>query len=178
VDGFVSGLLGRIKRDQGGISLIEVMLGASILAVVLGAILSLSETTAKLAPNDDERAFVLDEARTGLNGMTRELRATTAVLASSAYSISVKVGTRDITYTCDVAHPSIAGRFRCTRQEGTQPATVAVDHVLNKASGAPVFTRNGNYVSVRLQVAAAGDRVEGHKHTITLDDGFFMRNVP
>lgn len=168
----------RVRRDERGFSLVEVLLVASVLAVVLGAILSLSATTAKLAPNDDERALVLEEARTGLNGMTRELREATSVGSTSDYSFQVNLGSRVITYACNVPHPSIAGRTQCTRKEGTSAAATVVDHVLNVATGTPVFSRSGNYAAVKLRVAAAGERTEGHKHTITLEDGFFMRNLP
>jgi len=167
-----------LARDQRGLTLIEIMVVTSILAVVLTAIFSLSETTAKLAPNDDERALVLTESRAGLNGMTRALRQATGGVVVTDYSIRVNLGSRVITYTCDVAHPTIAGRYRCTRKEGTGAAVPVVDHVLNKASGTPVFTQNGSYVRVKLLMAAAGDRAKGHKHTITLDDGVYMRNVP
>ena len=171
-------LLARLRADQRGISLIEVMTAASLLAVVLGAILSLSETTAKIAPNDDERAHVIDESRSALRGMTGEIRTAKTVVSSSAYALHVKVGATDVTWNCDVAHPSIAGRSRCTRKTGTGSAVVVVDHLINKDKGVPVFTRDGSYVSVHLQLAAAGDRVDGHKHAINLDDGAFVRNAP
>lgn len=170
-------LRARLRADERGISLVEVMIAASLLSVVLGAILALSETTAKLAPNDDERAFVIEESRTGLYGMTRELRQATQIVSSSDYATQVRLGTREITYTCDVPHPSIEGRSRCTRREGTGSSPVVVDHLINRARSTPVFTRDGNYVAVRLQLAAAGDRLEGHKHAVTLDDGAFVRNV-
>ena len=170
--------LARARRDERGISLIEVMMSASILAVVLGAIFSLSETTAKLAPNDDERALVVDEARTALVRMTRDTReASTVSVADGGYTLAVQVGGVSVTYTCNVAHPSIAGRTRCTRSQGGATAVVFADHLLNSASGSPVFTLDGNYVRVNLRVATKGVRKDGHKHTVTFDDAAYARNV-
>ena len=167
-------------RDESGLTLIEVMITASILAVILGAIYSLSEATSAHAPRDDERGQVIQESRTALYAATRELRQATAVTASSGYSFRVSIGARDITYACDVDHPTIAGQSRCTRREGTGPVTVVVDHLTNEATGTPVFVRaaGSNYAEIRFQVAAAGERREGHEHRITLHDGFYMRNLP
>ena len=164
----------RALGDERGWSLIEVLLSATILAVVLGAILSLSDTTAKIAPDDNERALLIQESRTALAGMTRELRQAGAVTSSSSTTFAATVQGKAITYDCGVAHPSIPGRWQCTRKEDANPAAVVANHLVSTA----VFDRSGNYATVRLQVAAAGDRTAGHKHTITLNDGFFMRNLP
>ena len=149
---------------------------ASILAVVLGAIFSLSETTAKLAPNDAERALVVDDARAALARITRDARqATSAVVSASGYSLTVQVGGVQITYTCNVPHPTISGRSQCTRTSGSG-SPVVVNHLVNVAAATPVFVQDGRYVRVRLRVATTGDRKNGHKHAVTLDDGAFVRN--
>jgi len=173
-------LLSRLRRrlaEERGISLIELMIAASLTTVVLGAVLSLGETTSKLAPDDDERANVMDQARTGMYTITRELRQARAVTSVTAYSVQAQVGSASVTYTCNVAHPKVAGRSICTRESDGRTTTV-VDHVLNQAQGTPVFARSGNYISVTLKVAAAGDRIDGHKSTLTLSDGLYLRNVP
>ena len=153
------------------------MLTASILSVVLGAIFSLTETTAKLAPNDDERALVVQEARAGLTRMTRDARqATSAVASTSGQSLTLALGGTTVTYHCGVAHPSIDGRSRCTRTQGTGTPVLVANHLLN-TSTSPPFVVDGSYVRMRLRVAATGDRKDGHKHTVTLDDAAFVRNV-
>ena len=151
---------------------------AAILPVILGAILSLSETTARLAPDDDERALLMDETRTGVYRMSRELRQATGNVSISAYAASFSIGATAITYDCSAPQPGVPGRSRCTRRAGSAPAAPVLGHVLNSANSTPVFARTGNYVEIRLQVAAAGDRKAGHDHTITLEDGAFMRNIP
>jgi Tfp pilus assembly protein PilW len=173
----LSTLLARL-RDERGISLIEVMMSASLLTAVLGAVLSLGETTAKLAPADDERAAVMDQARTGMYSMTRELRQARSLGTVSSYSITATLTSGTVvTYTCNVAHPTISGRSICRRTVGSSSTTV-VDQVVNQAQSTPVFTRTGNYVTVTLKVAAAGERtVGGHNSTLTLGDGFYVRNA-
>ena len=170
-------MIGARLRDERGISLIEVLMVASLLSVVLGAILSLGETTGRLAPADDERANVMDQARTGLYSMTRELRQANSVTSVSSYSIDVQAGGQPVNYTCNATHPTIAGRSICTRTGGGRTTTV-VDHVVNQAQGTSVFARSGDFLSVTLKVAAAGDRGDGHKSTLTLDDGLYLRNLP
>ena len=153
------------------------MVTASVLAVVLGAIFSLSETTAKLAPNDDERTLVVDEARSGLRQITRDARQARSIVSISDYSLRIQESSQQVTFTCNVAHPSIPGRSRCTRQSGAGNQVVIVDHLVNAAAGTPVFSRDGSFVTVRLRVATAGNRTQGHKTTVTLDDGAFVRNA-
>ena len=151
---------------------------ASILAVVLGAIFSLSETTAKLAPNDEERTLVVEEARAALTQMTRDTReATSAVASPSGYSLTLAIRGTTVTYDCGVDHPSITGRSRCTRAVGTGTPAVVADHLLNELNSQQPFIVNDSYVRLRLQIAATGDRKDGHKATITLDDAAFVRNA-
>lgn len=171
-------VLTRVRRDQRGISLIELMMTAAILSVVLGAILAVSETTAKLAPDDDERALIMQEARTGVHAMSRELRHATAVTSVADYELSFTVGTTSVTYSCTEPQPAVAGRTRCTRRQGTDPPRYLVSHVVSQANGKRIFRQTGKHIAVEVQVAAGGDRVPGHKHTITLADGAYVRNLP
>jgi len=174
----------RLARDQSGFTLVETRFVAATLAVILMAILNVSDTSQKLMPKDQERANVIDEAKTGLHGMTRELRQATAVHATSATTMEVDapfrgVSTR-ISYRCDQPHPTNRSWRRCMRVQGSSSRMV-IDRVIN--GDAPVFTyttdpQNGRitYVDVKVEVPAAGDRKDGHKHKVILDDGFYMRN--
>lgn len=174
-------IFARLSRDERGISLIEVMMTAAILSVILGAILSLSSTTVRLAPKDDERAHQMNDARAGLYRMTSELREAREPLPSTGDSVRARTETgADVTWTCGVPHPSISGRFRCTRGTTGGTAVPVIDHMTNGGSSSPVFSRSpdGRYVAATVRVAAAGDRNDGHRHTITFEDAFFMRNVP
>ena len=172
-------------RQEAGFTLIETMLTAATLSVILIAILSISDTTTKLVPKDQERAAVLREAQVGLHSMTRELRQATEVYATGPYLMDVEVPVRGtstrVSYRCDVDHPTNPAWKRCVRFEGARQTSIPVDRVINGARPVFEFTtdpQNGQitYVNANVEVPAAGDRKDGHKHKVMLDDGFYMRN--
>src|SRR4051794_37569071 len=78
-------LLRRMRREERGISLIETVITAALLSVVIGAVLSLSETSAKVVPRDTERAAVMAESQVGLYRMTRELRTASSIVSVTDY---------------------------------------------------------------------------------------------
>jgi hypothetical protein len=156
---------------------------ASLLAIVLGAILTLGETSQRIAPKESERAQVIREAQVGLHRMTRELRHAYLPPTVSGSFIQAHVaagsGSRTIKYACNVVHPTNSDYTRCLRYvvvdgiEGT--GEVVIDRVLN---GNSVFsTPSSGYVRALVEVAAAGDLQDGYDHRVVLDDGIYMRNV-
>jgi Tfp pilus assembly protein PilX len=157
-------------REEGGWSLIELMLTCVLLIIVMGGTLSLLDTSAKIAPQEQERANAIRDAQVGLARMTRELRQATQVISATASTVSVKVPvagvSQTVTYTCTDA---------CRRTQGSS-TEVVIARVLN---GSTVFTFDGgNYFEARIEVPAKGERAEGLRHDIVLDDGFYLRNVP
>ena len=182
----------RLRREQRGFSLMQLMLAVGLLSVILIAILSLTDTTAKLAPRDQERAAVLDETKAGLHRMTRELRQAHTIEISSAFDIQVRVGPqgaeKQIRYECDQIHPTNVAWRRCVRFDVTagNAQQLVLDRVLNippAGSSTPVFTYTTHpggerSVEVRIETPAAGDRKDGqHPHRVVLQDGFYLRNV-
>jgi hypothetical protein len=151
-------------HGEGGYALTELLLVASLLAVVLGAILALGETTQRIAPKETERAHVIREAQVGLHRMTRELRhayqAPTVTGASmQAHVLATSGATRTVRYDCSQAHPTDPAYTRCLRQvlSGTtwSAGEVVIDRVLN---GSAVFSLTPpDYVGARVEVAARGD---------------------
>jgi hypothetical protein len=127
--------------------------------------------------------------------MVRELRQAYQVLGTTDRSMEVLVriarnGThesRHVAYHCSDEEPG-----KCIRKEAAigQPlpvnGDVVIDRVLNWASPSPpVFTfpddaTNGirpEYVTVTVQVPAKGGRQNGRGNKLTLEDGFYARNV-
>ena len=158
-------------REEGGWSLIELMLTCVLLIIVMGGTLSLLDTSAKIAPREQERAQAIRDAQVGLARMTRELRQATQVISATASSVSVKVPvsgvSQTVTYTCTDA---------CRRIQAGRPTEIVIARVQN---GSTVFTFDGgNYFEARIEVLARGERNEGLRHKIVLDDGFYLRNVP
>jgi type II secretory pathway pseudopilin PulG len=174
----------KARRGEAGYGLVELLVVASILIVVLGAILALAEATQRMAPRESERAHVIREAQVGLHRMTRELRHTfqTPTVSGSTMQAEVRAAngaTRTVRYDCDEAHPTDPAYTRCLRQVLTggtwSGGDVVIDRVLN---GAAVFSLTPpDYVGARVEVAARGNLADGHDHRIILEDGFHMRNL-
>jgi hypothetical protein len=185
-------------RGEAGYALTELLLVSSLLAIVLGAILALGETTQRIAPRDTERAHVIREAQVGLHGMTRQLRQAADMTVppheaatGSTLDVTLRDGSR-YSYECDEAHPTEAGYNRCVRfpvvggVKQTQ-GTVLIDRVLNGPAGTgatnPIFQYEMNvagtvtYVHVSIHVPAKGGLNEGHDYDVVLDDGVYMRNL-
>lgn len=169
--------------SQDGFSLVELLVALALLTVVLAAVLSVLEGATRSSASQRERAIGVRAAQVGIDRIVRDGRQAFAVNPSTATRLDLSVfragATRRVVYDCAVAHPTLAGLRQCTRQEssGTTvgPAQVVVDDV----AGASVFSYAGSpttYVTIDLDVAASGERREGHKHRIRLHDGFGVRN--
>jgi type II secretory pathway pseudopilin PulG len=173
-----------IRSDEAGFALVELLVVASLLVVVLGAVLALAETTQRIAPKESERAHVIREAQVGLHRMTRELRhayqAPTVTGSTMQADVLGEGGeTKTVRYDCDEAHPTDGAYTRCVRQVlsgGTWTAPeVVIDRVLN---GTAVFASTPpDYVVARVEVAARGNLKDGYDHRVILDDGIYMRNL-
>ena len=185
----------RRLRQQSGFSLIELLVVMSLFLFVMGAALSVMDTGGKAGPRDAERANAIREQQVGLYRMIRELRQAHQVLGTSPRSMEVLVriarnGThenRHVAYYCSEESPG-----KCIRKETNigQPlpanGEVVIDRVLNwTASSQPVFDFPGDasngvtpsYVTVRVEVPAAGEKPNGFRNRLTLEDGFHARNM-
>jgi hypothetical protein len=159
---------------------------SSLLVIVLGAVLTLGETSQRIAPQETERAQVIREAQVGLHRMTRELRHAyqTPTVTGSAIEAVVPNGTSGLTvrYECNRPHPTDSAYTQCQRFTvfGGTPTggEVVIDRVLNGNSVFSMPAGSTNYVRALVEVAARGDLRDGHDHRIVLDDGFYMRNIP
>ena len=176
----------KLVRSESGWALIELMVVVSLLGLVMAAVLTLLDTTARVAPRDQERAHAIREAQVGLHRMVRELRQAYGVNATTRNYIDVNVTIGDqgrrVVYDCDFP--------RCVRREGAVGPTVpsgsgevVIARLLNGTPADPVFTFSPanrfppDHVSARVRVPASGERSEGHRHNVVLDDGFALRNV-
>lgn len=182
-------------------TLAEVLVSIVVFLLVTGAILSMVDTAAELAPKETERALAVREAQVGLERMSRELRQAYSVRGTtpSSMDVLVTVGTqnRHLIYDCGVAHPDDPSNpydheyRRCVRWEAdvgdpdiqSQPGRVVIDRVLNAtAAEGHVFdfspsALSPTYVTARIEVPARGERIYGFPHRIVLSDGFYMRNL-
>ena len=180
--------------------MIELVLVASMVAVKLTAMLSLTDTTNKTTPKDTERAEVIRESQVGMHRMTRELRQAYDVdmSDSNAWRMHVAVAVNgvptQVIYDCSEVDPANSAHRRCMRWSqsasgSTGPEPVVKHVVLTAPAGGgtpePVFnyTYKGTnpkpvYVSVNLKLAVSGGLSGGgYKYRLALDDGFYLRNV-
>jgi Tfp pilus assembly protein PilV len=172
----------RARSEERGFTLLEAMITASLLTVVLSAVLSLGATAQRIAPKDRERADVLRDAQIGLYSMTRQLRQAYAINVRTATQMDVNVRVNGVSkryvYDCNQTHPTKAGMKRCSRWEFATPTvkktmvdTVSAASFTYEPASAPTFVR------VTLTIPAKGDVTNGARHSDVLDDGFYMRNL-
>jgi hypothetical protein len=156
---------------------------ASLLVIVLGAVLTLGETSQRIAPKESERAHVIREAQVGLHRMTRELRhayqAPTVTGATIEANVISGGSTLTVRYDCGVTHPTNAAYKQCLRYVITGGSSsggeVVIDRVLN---GNSVFSSpTPSFLRVLVEVAAQGDLKDGYDHRVVFDDGVYMRNI-
>ena len=189
------------SRSESGFTLVELLVSMSLLTVVIGGLLGLAESVLPVAARDQERAHVLNQAQSGMDRMTRELRQATRVVWTSPTTDAIwvevdRTGTTvEVLYDCRV-QPVGKPYRQCVRATGTDPAVspsaangrVVIDRVLNGTAAAPthpsVFAFSPNaaspvQISTEIVVAAQGERHSSHdyRHLIVLDDGFYMRNL-
>jgi type II secretory pathway pseudopilin PulG len=174
-------LRARVREGQAGWTLVELLIGTSILSVVMGAVLALLSTTWANQPADQEWNHQVEDTRTGVYRMTRDLRQGTSISLLSAYRMSADVRLNGVTthvlYQCDLGSV-------CTRKSSTgappSPGAggdVIASHVRNVTNGVPVFTQPApGYFKVTVQASATGTYTTNASHTLTYTDGFFARN--
>lgn len=73
--------------DQGGFSLIEVLITITLLAIVLGSLLTVFESVQRSAAFVQNRSESLDTMRLAIDQMTKEIRQASSVSASSTASM-------------------------------------------------------------------------------------------
>jgi prepilin-type N-terminal cleavage/methylation domain-containing protein len=196
--------LRRIRHEQSGFTLIEQLVATVVFLLVMSAVLGLLEASNRVAPRDQERANAITEAQIGLHRMVRELRGAERVDSLEPGSITVRArlarddpnttGTVEthslwaVRYTCNQETPG-----KCVRWEtiwgGSFPSTgeTVIDRISNWQTTVPaarkVFTLGQGtaiapqYISVRIEVPAKGERAAGHGGTVILQDGFAPRNL-
>jgi len=175
-------------RCERGYTLTEALIVVVLLIVVLGGTLSMLDTTAHIAPEENERAHAIREAQVGLATMVRELRQARSVEAHSATSMTVRTpvaGTPTrVRWDCAAGSQSKSGLNACERvQYDGAGQAVSTTYPLDRLIEPEVFEytlgADGDveYVRARIRVPASGERETGVGHAIVLDDGFFLRNL-
>ena len=172
-------------RDESGFTLTELAVAALVALIVASAGMTLLVTMVRSQPAVSDRAAQVQQGRTMLETLSRELRQGESVLSPTTSGLSVLTYVNSATCGGAPATASILCRVTyscsstsCTRVErnpdgsGTAPAKTVVRGI----TGPSVFSYQGtvgdpSYVGIML-VFPADDGSEA----ITLDDGAALRN--
>jgi hypothetical protein len=176
----------RLLRDgEAGVSLVELLVAASLSMVLLLAAFSLYEASSRSELMSNNRSEAVLEARDGLERMTRELRQALPVtgqspLLQSATNVvfqTVVPGTatqttppvRWVRYDCGAGNAC-----RRTTSAVFPPPTNGGDTIVSGLVTNDVFALpQTNFISVKLAV-----RVPGQNSPVTMRNGVTIRNVP
>lgn len=179
---------------EDGWTLIELLVSSSLLIVILTAVLAVLDDTQNLATQDRERAHTIDETAAAVYRMTRELRQSNTLNATGPYSFDAYVNlggqNRRVVYDCSGTSSLNPSWGRCLRKliasGGSTLSTTSIISAFKNTAGSgipPIFSYSQNgagqttYVSVHVEVPAAGNLRMGYKHRVTYDDGSYLRNL-
>jgi prepilin-type N-terminal cleavage/methylation domain-containing protein len=174
-----------IRADERGFTLPELLVATLIALLVTSAGLYVLEGAVRNQPKISERAARIQEGRTLIERITRELRQGETV--TNATASGFKVLTYIDQVTCG-GQPSTSANFcqvtyactatACTRtlRNPNGSGSAASQTVANGITGPNVFSYqpsavNPSYLGVRLVYPAAGG-----DDAVTLDDGVALRN--
>jgi prepilin-type N-terminal cleavage/methylation domain-containing protein len=168
----------RLRDDQSGFTLVELLVAMPIALIVVFAALLVLDTAAPSELRTREHAQALRDQEVGLERMTRELREATSFTFITSQQVEFNVhvrsagGLRRIRYDCSSGD-------HCLRLEGpvgvtpSGAGTVIVDALVNP----DVFEPEPDFVNPRYVGVVARVRISEDRRLITLRDGVDLRNL-
>jgi hypothetical protein len=182
-----------IRRDERGLTLVELLWVATLTIVLLGTMGMLVIVAARQQPRISDRAASIQEGRALVERFTRELREGVLVeqspapsasqitfrtyVRSTACGESTQLPPNEPSIQCRVTYSCSAGA--CSRAENTldEPATDEPVQIVVGLASSEVFTyapsvTDTESVGVRLVFPA-----EGGDDAITISDGASLRNA-
>lgn len=172
-----------LRREQRGLTLIELLIAASVGLVVVGGALAMFVGAIRSEPRTASKVAAIQQARTTVERITRELRqgletptATSSQLAIVTYVKAATCGgvAASTSIPCRVTYTCSAGK--CTRvvaqPNGTAPGPavqVASDLASNSVFSYLPSSTDPTYVGVSLAVTS-------NSEPVTLSDGVALRN--
>jgi Tfp pilus assembly protein PilW len=172
--------------DDRGITLVELMVAISLLMVVLAAAVPVLISSVNNEPRLRDRAGKIQEARTLVERLGRDLRSGYAVDSATSSTLAFRTylhqsacnGSPSPSATailCRVSYSCSSGS--CTRQvansDGSSPGTTRT--MVSGLSSSAIFSYSGSptsFVGVSIVFPA-----KGGDDAVTLTDGFGLRNV-
>ena len=197
IDTFAKRLPG--SSSEGGFTLIELLISTLLGLVVFGAILGTLETSQQVQARDTEWALTLQEGRSGLARMAREIRQASEIKTHEAGAIEflATIGGKEwkIKYECGVEQ-SGTEYHECVRKAvekstGTLPGSgtplvrgilktqTTVFEYFNGSTSTTEPTKM-NVVTLKVELPRKGTLKQagssGYTHSVVLENAAFMRN--
>ncbi len=191
---------GARRGREDGFTLIELIVVMALSTIVLGAMLTTLYNSQQIQAGDAEWAQVMQEGRTGMSRMTREIRQASKVTAHEAGTIEflATIGSTEwkIKYECGVEQTGTT-YHECVRKAvekstGTLPSTgtPTVRDVLDptevfkyfKGATETAKPEEMNVVTLKIKLPAAGTLKQADfkgyaNKTVVLENAAYMRNL-
>ncbi len=175
----------RLAREEDGFTLVELLVASVLGLIVVGAAVMMFTAGIKSEPRAASRSAQIQQARTTMERVTRELRQGSSVPTATTSQLSILTWVKSATcggassttaIQCQVTYTCTGACMRTERNPdgtGSGPA----EQVVSGLSGSPVFSYTPSaaepaHVGVTLQFPAGGG-----EDAISLQDGVTLRNA-
>lgn len=175
-----------LRREEGGLTLIELMVAATLGLIVVGGALGMFMSSLRSEPRTASKVTAIQQGRTTVERITRELRQGTEVPTATSSQLAIETYVRAASCGGEPASTSIRCRVTyncsgnaCTRAVSPPGGGVpgSATQVVSGLTGPNVFSysylpeaEEPSYVGVELALST-GDGVP-----VTLEDGVALRN--
>jgi type II secretory pathway pseudopilin PulG len=171
----------RLRREEDGVSLIELIVTMSMALTILAALLGLWSSAASDETVNAARYQSIDDASRSLERMTREVREAISVVPASSSVVSLRVWKRgltaastsvphDITYDCSGAG-SRPSTYACRRTDVTAAGGSAL--VIDGLASPAVFATTAGEPELKIELSLV---VASQANPIVVRGGASPRN--
>jgi prepilin-type N-terminal cleavage/methylation domain-containing protein len=176
-------LRARLRRDQRGMTLIEVLIAMPLALLLLFAAVDAMDVTAKHQSRTTKRTQAITQAKVGIDRMVREVREADSLNLLSSQIVEIVTPVRPTSGPSSYAGNLRLVRYdcsggKCTRYEGPKSGPVATTGkvLVTDVANADVFTPspdivNPTFLGLKLRVS-----VKGQSNPINVTDGVNLRN--
>ena len=162
----------QLVREEAGFTLVELMVAMVLGLIVIGTSVMVFTSASQNQPKANSKSADIEEARTGMERMIRELRQGSNVTGTASQVTVVYPHNPVCGGSCTVVYSCTAGN--CTRSQGGTTRTLVTGLSSNNVftySVCPLEPTKVNYVTATLAFPGSnGD------DNITLSDGARLRN--
>lgn len=173
-----------LRREEGGLTLIELLIAATLGLVVIGAAMTVFVGVIRSEPRTTSKVTAIQEARVTADRITRELRQGLDTPTTSPSQLAIITYVKAATcggagasssIVCRVTYKCAAGTCTRTVSQPNGSAPGPATQVVSGLSSSSVFSYLPNateptYVGVSLALETGGEPV-------TLGDGVALRNT-